>query len=340
MRNKIGWIVIIALSLSTICYAAYVRPKGPTRFQSLSAQKAPIPSLELDTEYNNLANYINNFSLVTNTSEWFDPSTPATWISATTFNISGNHTAEFTAKRRIRATLAGGDIYSEVVTSSYSGGANLTTVTIANSVLTNPISKVYFSILNTYESNGAISVKMIQQGNRVVSDLTGNVIGNVTGHVTGNVFGNISGNVRGNLRGNVFGNASSATNAANFGGQPPSYYMTAAGGENASGILTKLKTVDGIGSGLDAELLRGVRTIYGVVNYNATIAAGTGFYVSGSLGYYTVTWATPFSTTPIVLFQYDLQNNANFTCDSITSTSMHCINGVGSIPFSFFVIGI
>jgi hypothetical protein len=204
--KRLLYVMLAIVGIVTVANSAYVRPHGATRFQTLSAMKAPIPSLELDTEYNNLVTYLNNFNLTTNVSEWFDPSLSATWISANSFTVSGNQTGTFTPSRRFRATVVAGNVYSEVSTSVYLSGPNTTTVTILDSVLTNPITKVYHSILQPFASDGTISAKMIQTGGSIVSNLTGNVVGNVAGNLTGKAFGNFSGSSKGKAFGNFSGN--------------------------------------------------------------------------------------------------------------------------------------
>lgn len=137
-------------------------------------------------------------------------------------------------------------------------------------------------------SAGAITASL-------TGDVTGNVTGNTTGTHTGNTAGTHTGNVVGNVTGNTSGTAGSWANArtitlggdlsgnvsidgsqnvtltaaivddshnhtiANVDGlQTALDAKLAASSYTAADVLTKIKTVDGAGSGLDADTVDGI----------------------------------------------------------------------------------
>ena len=79
------------------------------------------------------------------TSEWIAGPAP-TFVSATSFTLTGDQTATFTVGRRVRTTNTGGTVYSTITNSVF--GA-LTTVTVVNdsSTLDSGLSAVAYSIL-------------------------------------------------------------------------------------------------------------------------------------------------------------------------------------------------
>lgn len=135
----------------------FTRPKGEIRFQDLSAAKQPLPSIELDNEFNTVSDWLNNSASFTqNVSEWALHSLPPTYVSATQFTVPGNATDIFVAGRRMKINLNGNYVYSAIKTSSYSGASVKTTVTIKNAVLTNPITEVYYGFINTSKTIGSL----------------------------------------------------------------------------------------------------------------------------------------------------------------------------------------
>lgn len=65
-------------------------------------------------------------------SEWVSSGFTPTYISTVSFSVQGDKTTDFAAGRRVRSTNSGGTVYSTVVTSAYSSGTGLTTVTVRN----------------------------------------------------------------------------------------------------------------------------------------------------------------------------------------------------------------
>lgn len=125
------------------------RNKGSTRFQDLSAAKSPLPSAELDKEFNDLVEWINNnIQLTQNISEWALHENTPTFVSGTDFTISGDQEAVFTAGRALKPNLNGTYVYTHVKSSSYSGGSGLTTVVCHDSVLTSSLTEIYYALLD------------------------------------------------------------------------------------------------------------------------------------------------------------------------------------------------
>lgn len=76
--------------------------------------------------------------------EWIDPALTPAYVSTSTFTVTGDQTDIYLTDRRLKITLAGGPIYTEVVSAVYTTS---TLVTIADSTLTDPISTVEHGML-------------------------------------------------------------------------------------------------------------------------------------------------------------------------------------------------
>lgn len=125
---------------------AFTRPNGSTRFAQLSAAKQPLPSAELDGEYNQVASWINaNATWTQNLSEWSKYQATPIFVSSTQFTVSGDATSEFQVDRRVRANLNGTYAYSTVSVSSYVSPN--TTVTLRGAVLTASLTEAYYGFL-------------------------------------------------------------------------------------------------------------------------------------------------------------------------------------------------
>lgn len=84
----------------------------------------------------------------TTASEWITLSLTPTYISATSFSVSGNQTSILQPYRRLKTTNTGGTIYSSISTSSF--GAGITTVVVVNDsgVLDSGLSRVEYGLLS------------------------------------------------------------------------------------------------------------------------------------------------------------------------------------------------
>lgn len=154
--KKIGLLLIALLVFSSEALATYARPNGTTYFQTRSAAKLGLPSDKLDKEFNDLTTYVNNMSLVTNASEWSLHATAPTYVSSTSFYVTGDTTATFAQYRKIKANLTGSYVYTSVSSSSYDGGTSRTTVTVADEVLTNQLSEIYYGIINSTAATNSV----------------------------------------------------------------------------------------------------------------------------------------------------------------------------------------
>lgn len=81
-----------------------------------------------------------------------------TYSNTTTFTVDGDQTAIYYPRRRIKATLTSGAIYSEVVSAVYS---SVTTVVISDAVLDNTLTTVDHSLFSPTANGGAISAAML-----------------------------------------------------------------------------------------------------------------------------------------------------------------------------------
>lgn len=81
-------------------------------------------------------------------SEWVLFSGAATYLSATTFSVSGNHVSTFSTNRRLKATITAGTWYGQVASASYSSG--ITTVTVDNdgTTLDSGLATVYYGVIS------------------------------------------------------------------------------------------------------------------------------------------------------------------------------------------------
>lgn len=87
-------------------------------------------------------------SSITAGNEWIDPSLTPTYISASSFTVTGNQTDIYTWGRRLKVTISGSPVYCTVKSSAYT---SVTTVTIFETNLTSGMTKVEHSFI----SNGS-----------------------------------------------------------------------------------------------------------------------------------------------------------------------------------------
>lgn len=92
----------------------------------------------------------------TTAGEWLNPG--FTWTNAyqtsTTFKVSGDQTDIYTPKRRLKVSLSGSTVYTEVLSATYSSPD--TTVTVKDSVLTDPIAKIEHGIIQPSGANSSL----------------------------------------------------------------------------------------------------------------------------------------------------------------------------------------
>lgn len=115
--------------------------------------------------------------------EWVSSGLTPTYVSATSFTLSGDQTTEFHEGRRLKITDSGGSKYVTVTTSAF--GA-LTTVTVAGDSLASPTSAVDLSLLRA--NNPSASSEMIHRKGTAVASAATCDIWNTQGdfvHITG-----------------------------------------------------------------------------------------------------------------------------------------------------------
>ena len=107
--------------------------------------------------FDNLIGINDTSGLNLSGSEWLSSGLTPTYISATSFSVSGNQTAILQVGRRLQTTNTGGTIYSTIVASSF--GAGITTVTVVNDsgTLDSGLSVVNYGILSA--SNPSIPIE-------------------------------------------------------------------------------------------------------------------------------------------------------------------------------------
>lgn len=83
-------------------------------------------------------------------SEWVNPVRAETYVSATQFRWSGaDATGIMTPHRRVRCTVNGAYVYSEVMSSVYASG--VTTVNLYDPILTNQLTLVEFGVISPFD---------------------------------------------------------------------------------------------------------------------------------------------------------------------------------------------
>jgi hypothetical protein len=80
--------------------------------------------------------------------EWLANSWTPTYVSASSFTVPADQTAQYLVGRAVRAHLASGYVKAYVQAASFSAGTGLTTVTLDAAVLTNTLDETRLGILN------------------------------------------------------------------------------------------------------------------------------------------------------------------------------------------------
>jgi hypothetical protein len=101
--------------------------------------------------------------------EWISSGLTPTYVSATSFTLSGDQTTEFHEGRRLKITDSGGSKYVTITGSTYA--PSTTTVVVAGDALASPTSAVSYSIIRA--TNSSISSEMLyKKGAAVASAAT------------------------------------------------------------------------------------------------------------------------------------------------------------------------
>ena len=123
----------------------YSRPDGKNRFQIASASERPLFSSWLDQEFNSIYWVLNGLTIsgTISASEWTNVTGTFTRESTTSFSVPGNLTSVFEALRAIQFTdSSNATTTSHILSSSYTSGTDITTVTVYDAVVPSTISKV------------------------------------------------------------------------------------------------------------------------------------------------------------------------------------------------------
>jgi hypothetical protein len=96
---------------------------------------------------------INDPSASTAQDQWVALSSTPTFLSATSFSVSGDQTPTLQVGRRLKSVNSGGTVYSTILTSSFGGG--ITTVTVANdsSTLDSGLSAISYGLLSSTDNS-------------------------------------------------------------------------------------------------------------------------------------------------------------------------------------------
>ena len=98
--------------------------------------------------YDNLVG-INDISPTSTSIEWITSAlTGLSYISGTSFSVSGDQTGILTVNRRIKTTNTGGTIYSYISASSFGAGVTTVTVVSDSGSLDSGLSALFYGILN------------------------------------------------------------------------------------------------------------------------------------------------------------------------------------------------
>lgn len=183
-----------------------------------------------------------NISGVTAGSQWLNPAFAFNYSSATKFNVAGNQTDIYLTYRRLKANLAATTGYSEVVSSAYNAGTNKTYITIADAVLTSPITSIEHSIITPVSSsNSAVSAR-VSTGYPLASASTASSI------VLRDASGNFSaGTITAALTG-------TASNSSALNSQAASFYQNA---DNLNAGTVALARIPSTLTGKDADTVDG-----------------------------------------------------------------------------------
>jgi hypothetical protein len=117
---------------------------------------------EMDSLYDRLAVSINDdgtlkTDVTANISEWIIPSWAPTYISSTSFTVSGDYTGVLTVNRMIKGVLDSSVVYSYITSSEYSSDTSLTTVTINDAVLTSELTAIHYSVIQKTTAEGIVN---------------------------------------------------------------------------------------------------------------------------------------------------------------------------------------
>lgn len=224
---------------------------------------------------------INDFSAIPSTQEWIPTGLTPTFASTTSFTLTGDQTAIFTPKRRIKVTETAGTVYGFVTSSSVLALVTTVNVTMdGGAVIDSGLSSVSYGILN------AVNVSIPQ----IILAGTGVTVVYVNGIPTISA----AGIVRGAIDGFIMSPAGGATSMPVSGGQATDSTNTI---YIAGAATTKTQATFAAGTGNGGKL-----SAAAIVNntwyrfYAISNAGGTNFDVGFDISPTTPTLPTGFTT--------------------------------------------
>jgi hypothetical protein len=196
--------------------------------------------------------------------EWINPALAATFVDASNFTVEGDQTSLFLQYRRLKITLAASTVYTEVSAVSYSGVSGLTTVTLADAVATAPITAVEHAAYSPQASGKhSISPNALTPTNALaLNGQADTFYRNADNLNAGSLPAALFNDTAHGNRGGGALHAAATTGANGFMAAADKTKLNgietgATADMSAAEILNAIKTVDGSGSGLDADTLRG-----------------------------------------------------------------------------------
>ena len=248
-----------------------------------------------------------NVSGVTAGGQWTNPGLLAVYSSSRKFYISGSDQTDiYLQYRRVKAILGASTVYSEVASSSFTGGK--TVVTIADAVLTRPIATVEHSVFTPVNSNNSALSAKASTGYAATPFNTASTI------VTRNAFGNFS---AGKISAYINGTSAYAVSSSGLGNLPTMLY------ENG------------------VRIVRGVIASSGVASYGSGFTSSN--IVTGK---YQIVWDNNFGGIPSIIatVKDDVTYSTTIAVDTVTVGScyvqIHTTGGAArNNDFNFIAIG-
>lgn len=116
---------------------------------------------------------------VTSGNQWVLGGYAFTYTSSTVFITTGNTTDIFLTKRRVKVNLSASVAYSEVLTATYDGGQDETTITLVDTILDNTLVSVEHALISLDPTSGSLNVydrEEVDEGLATKVSKTGNEI--------------------------------------------------------------------------------------------------------------------------------------------------------------------
>lgn len=130
---------------------------------------------------------LNDITTSVTVSEWVATNLTPTYISSTSFSVSGNNTDTFTVNRRVQIVVSAGTAYGYVVSSTFSSPNTTVVIAPDSTVLDSGISSVSVGLLNA--SNPSVPNQYITVGSEITATQLDSGEVTVTAHATtGDIF--------------------------------------------------------------------------------------------------------------------------------------------------------